>query len=100
MLFRSVLYVDATLTDVAVGGAVPPVSSAALPVADRPLRGDTSTLWAMAMWLQALIVVAIGAVWAFQRWGRAQSWLVFTPLLLFVGLAAAGELARLLPNLL
>jgi len=39
-------------------------------------------------------------VWAWYRWGRPQAWIVFLPPMLFVGLGAAGEIVRLLPNLL
>lgn len=97
---HGVLYVDATLKDSAVGGARPAFTAASLPAAERALDGDTGTLWALAMWLQALLVVALGAVWSFHRWGRAQTWIVFVPLIAVVGLASAGEIVRLLPNLL
>ena len=97
---NGVLYVDAELRDTAVGGARPPFTAASLPANERPLKGDTGTLWALALWLQALLVVAVGAVWAFHRWGRAHTWIVFAPLTVVVGLAAAGEIVRLLPNLL
>jgi hypothetical protein len=71
-----------------------------LPAEERAMNNDTRTLWALALWLQALIVAAVGAVWAWHRWGRAQAWIVFLPVLLLLGLSAAGEAARLLPNLL
>jgi hypothetical protein len=61
---------------------------------------DNSTIWALALWLQALIVLAVGAVWAWNRWSRPATWIVVLPPLALVGLAAAGEIARLLPNLL
>ena len=64
------------------------------------MAGDATTLWALALWLQALIALSLGVVWAWHRWGRAQAWVVFLPPMLLVGLSAAGEAARLLPNLL
>jgi hypothetical protein len=97
---RGLYYVDAELQGAAVGGARPPFSVASLPANERPLRGDTGTLWAFAMWLQALLLVSLAAVWAFHRWGRAQTWIVFLPLVTLIGLALAGEIVRLLPNLL
>jgi hypothetical protein len=57
-------------------------------------------LWALVLWLQLLVVLAVAAVWAWFRWGRAQAWIVFTPPLILVGLGVAGELARLLPNVM
>ena len=64
------------------------------------MAGDSRTLRTLALWLQALIVLTVGAVWAWHRWGRAQAWVVFLPPLLLVGLFASGEAIRLLPNLL
>ncbi|MDP1818340.1 MAG: class E sortase [Acidimicrobiales bacterium] len=95
-----VLRVDADLVTAAVGGAAPLVASRALPPAEQLMGADTGTLWALALWLQALTVVAIGAVWAWHRWGRAKAWVVFLPPLIFAGLSASGEAARLMPNLL
>ena len=97
---EGVVRVDAELDGDAVGGPPRPVTAAGLPANERFMAADTSTLWALALWLQALIALCIGVVWAWHRWGRAQTWVVFLPLLLLVGLAASGEAARLLPNLL
>ncbi len=90
-----VLRVDAELMGTAVGG--PSVIGVTHPE-ERLLSGDTSTLWALAIWLQALIAVVLAAMWAWTRWGRAQAWVVFVPPIVLIGLAAAGEIARLLPN--
>ena len=57
-------------------------------------------MWALVMWLQALTLLCIGFVWSWHRWGRAQAWVVFVPVLVLVGLATAGEAVRLLPNLI
>ena len=97
---NGVLRVDAELDGDAVGGPARPVTAAGLPTNERIMAADTSTLWALALWLQALIALCIGVVWAWHRWGRAQAWVVFLPLLLLVGLSVADEAARLLPNLL
>jgi hypothetical protein len=64
------------------------------------MSSDTQTLWALALWLQVLIVVIVGGIWAWHRWSRAKTWVVFVPALLLVGLAASGQAAKLLPNLL
>jgi sortase A len=95
-----VLRVDADL----VGDADPSggrlFTTAGLPTAEGNMAGDTSQLWALVLWLQALILVALGAAWSWHRWGRPQTWIVFLPALVLVGMFAAGEGARLLPNLL
>lgn len=92
--------IDADLKGTAVGGPRRLVSARQLPAEERAMAGDARTMWALALWLQALIVLSLAAVWGWHRWGRAQAWVVFLPALLLVGLAAAGEAARLLPNLL
>lgn len=94
------LRVDADMADTAVVGAGRVVSPSTLPSEEKVMAGDARSLWVLAAWLQALIALSIGAVWAWHRWGRVQAWVVFFPPLLLVGLFAAGEVARLLPNLM
>ncbi len=95
-----VVRVDADLDGTAIVGPPRTISAAGLPASERVMAGDSSTLWALALWLQAMIALSIGVVWAWHRWGRAQAWVVFLPPLMLIGLSASGELARLLPNLL
>lgn len=95
-----VVRIDASLDDTAVVGPARAISAAGLPEQERLMATDSRTLWALALWLQALLAVAIGAVWSWHRWGRPQTWLVFIPILLLVGVSVAGEVARLLPNVL
>jgi sortase A len=94
------LRVDADLVS-----AVQPTPRAVIPRGSVPAREqamgtDASTAWALAFLLQGLLLVAVGATWAWRRWGRPQTWIVFLPLTLLFGLEAADQLARLLPNLL
>ena len=96
---EGVLRVDADLDGTAVGGAARLVSAANLPAEEQIMANDSRTVWALVLWLQVLIALSLGAVWAWHRWGRAQAWVVFLPPLLLVGLLASGEAARLLPNL-
>ena len=95
-----VVRVDADLTVPAVPGTNRLIGSRSLPAAEQMMAADFGTLWALALWLQGLIAVVLGATWAWHRWGRARTWVVFLPPLLLVGLAVSGEAARLLPNLL
>ena len=96
---NGVVRVDADLVGEAVVGAARVISEAELLPEELAMAGDTSTLWALALWLQALIGGAVVAVWAWHRWGRAQAWIVSLPPLMVIGLATAGEVARVLPNL-
>lgn len=95
-----VLRVDADLLSPTVPGVARPINAASLPTAEQIMGADTGTLWALALWLQALVVVVLGATWAWHRWGRARTWAIFFPPLAFVGVSVSGEAARLLPNLL
>jgi sortase (surface protein transpeptidase) len=97
---EGVLRVDADLVGEATGGPPRAFSTATLPDSEQFMGSDTSTLWALVLWIQLLIALTVGAVWAWHRWGRPQAWIVFLPPLLLVGLAASGQVARLLPNLL
>jgi len=95
-----VLLVDADLIVPPLGSAPPGVASGALPASERPMAIDGSTLWRLLLWLQALLAVSLGAVWAWHRWDPAKAWITALPPFLLVGYMAAGEAARLLPNLL
>jgi hypothetical protein len=97
---EGVLRVDAQLVGTAVVGPARLIAASVLPSEERAMAGDTRTLWVLAFWLQALIALSLVAVWAWHRWGHAQTWVVLFPPLLLVGLAASGEVARMLPNLL
>ncbi len=97
---NGILRVDAELSEGAVVGPARLVTAAGLPASEKLMGADTSTLWALALWIQALIAMSLAAVWAWHRWGRPQAWIVFFPPLVLVGLATSGEVARLLPNLL
>ena len=95
-----VLRVDADLVGDAVVGPARTYSAATLPASEQFMGADTSTLWALALWIQVLIALSLGAVWSWHRWGHAQAWVVFLPPLVLAGLATSSEVARLLPNLL
>lgn len=96
----NVLRVDADLDTPASPAPAATVTASALPPAEQIMGTDPTTLWRLVLWLQALIAVALGIVWSWHRWGRPQTWIVFFPLTALVGLFAAAEAARLLPNLL
>ncbi|MBI1844320.1 MAG: sortase [Actinobacteria bacterium] len=95
-----VLRVDADLGGPVAPGPARLMTNASLPAAEQIMGVTTDSVWALALWIQALILVLIGAAWAWHRWGRIQAWVVTFPVLLLVGLSASGEAARLLPNLL
>jgi sortase A len=93
-----VVAVDADLTSAVMPSAGLVVT--AVPPSEVAMGTDTSSLWVLAFLLQATIIVTIGAVWSWRRWGKAQTWIVFFPLTLLLGLYVADQVTRLLPNLL
>lgn len=95
-----VLWVDADLAVPAVGGPGGRIGTKALPGAEQLMGSDSTTLWALVLWLQALIAVLVVGIWAWHRLDRMKAWVVFVPAILLVGLGVSGEIARLLPNLL
>lgn len=93
-----VIYADALL----VKGTVQPSAAAAasLSTGSLPMRSDTSGLTNLVFWLQALLIVLIGASWAWSRWSPWQVWIAAVPLLLAVLWGATGAVELLLPNLI
>lgn len=95
---NGVVRVDAAMQGTASRG--PGVLFGSLPAAEENMAADTSELWALALWLQVLLAVALAAVWSWHRWGRPQTWVVFVPALLLIGMSAGDQMTRLLPNML
>lgn len=77
-----------------------PVATATVPGSERAMGRDTSHLWQLLLLLEALLLVAVASVVAWRLWGRAQAWIVFVPVTLLLADLVAGQVARLLPNLL
>ncbi len=94
-----VLKVDAALVSKAY---IAPADTVAgpLPDAQKPLAGDPSRLNQLAWLLELMILLTIGAVWAWKRWSHPAMWIVFAPLLTATGLAVADRICDLLPNLM
>jgi LPXTG-site transpeptidase (sortase) family protein len=95
-----VLRVDADLDTQTFPTPASVIPSGSLPNSEQPLGTDTSTLWALVLWLEALVLVAVGMVWSWHRWGRHQTWIVLAPLAVLISLYVVNEFMRLLPNLL
>jgi hypothetical protein len=56
-------------------------------------------LWALVLWLEALVLIAVAIVWSWHRWGHYQTWIVLVPLAVLVSIYVVDEFMRLLPNL-
>ncbi|MFE2430950.1 sortase [Streptomyces sp. NPDC059373] len=97
---RGILRVDADLVGTPAQTPAATIQSGTLPASEEPLAGGDGVPWPLVMWLQALALASAGAVWAWYRWGRHQTWIVFAPIVAVLGLQVAGQATQLLPNLL
>lgn len=95
---NGLVYVDAELVSAAQPATAQVLYS--VPSSDNAGQGDTSTLWSLVLWLQALLIGVAAATWAWYRWGRLQTWVVFVPLLLLIGYFVADQVGRILPNVI
>jgi LPXTG-site transpeptidase (sortase) family protein len=99
-LASSTLRVDAVLVGDPAPAGARVLGPASLAPSELPMQGDPQAWIPLAFWVQGLALAAIGVVWLAGRWGRWQTWVVGVPVLAVLGLGAAGEITRLLPNLL
>jgi sortase A len=94
-----VLRVDAELESAVQPSPARVIAPGAITEAELPLASDTSE-WISAVLLgQALLILAAATVWVRERWGRWQTWVAASPLLVALGLALADHVAYLMPNL-
>ncbi|MEH0577207.1 MULTISPECIES: sortase [Streptomyces] len=95
-----VLRVDADLVSAPFQTPAAVIRSGTLPDSEEPLARPAGVPWPLVMWLQALLLASVAAVWAWHRWGRHQTWIVFAPVVAVLGLQVATRTTELLPNLL
>ncbi|MCU1657841.1 MAG: hypothetical protein JWO57_2497 [Pseudonocardiales bacterium] len=92
------VYVDAALQGKAF--VDPGGRPSYVPTAETAMHGDVGALYVLVLWLPVLVIGAVVAVWAYDRWGRWQTWLVGMPIIL-AGLWGVSQTAvQLLPNLM
>ncbi len=77
----------------------PPVTSS-VPGSERPLGTSSSGLWQLFLWLEALVALAIGAVWVWYRRSPAHALLLFSAPVILVVTEACRALTPMLPNLM
>ncbi|MFB7738566.1 sortase [Streptomyces sp. NPDC056112] len=95
-----ILRVDADLVSAPFETPAAVIRSGTLPESEQPLARPAGVPWPLVMWLQALLVAAVAAVWTWHRWGRHQTWIVFAPVVAVLGLQVATRTTELLPNLM
>ncbi|WP_217554764.1 sortase [Streptomyces sp. GbtcB6] len=95
-----ILRVDADLVSDTFQTPSAVIRAGTLPTSEEPLARPSGVPWPLVMWLQALLLTAVAAVWTWHRWGRHQTWIVFAPVVAVLGLQVATRTTELLPNLL
>jgi sortase A len=95
-----VLHVDADL--ISKPSPAPPMilSAADLSPSEQALGTDPGALVPVVLWGLALLSAVFLLAWAGRQWGRWQVWIVAVPVVLFISLSAADQVACLLPNLM
>ncbi|MFF4706202.1 sortase [Streptomyces sp. NPDC001288] len=95
-----ILRVDADLVSEPFQTPSAVIRAGTLPASEEPLARPSGVPWPLVMWLQALLLTAVAAVWTWHRWGRHQTWIAFAPVVAVLGLQVATRTTELLPNLL
>jgi sortase A len=92
------VFVDAALQGTPFGN--PGGGAISVPTSEDPMQGDSSALYVLVLWLPVLVGGAVLAVWAQDRWGRWQTWLVGVPVILAGLWGVSQTVVLLLPNLM
>ncbi len=95
-----VLHVDADLISKVSPAPTMVISAANLSASEQVLGTDPGALVPVVLWGALLLGVAALLAWTGQRWGRWQTWIVAVPVVIYLSLSIADQVARLLPNLM
>lgn len=97
---RKTVFVDATIVDPHTVVPAPRGRPTSVPSEELAMHGESSALLPLVLWLQGLLVVTIGLVWARLRWGVWQAWLLGIPLVIAMLWGASSTAMLLIPNLI
>jgi sortase A len=95
-----VLRVDANLISKPQQAPAMVISASEISPGEEAMGTDAVAWVPLVLWGQCLVLAAIALSWLAAQWGRWQTWIVAVPVLGYLGLAVADQVARLLPNLL
>ncbi|HUN34054.1 MAG TPA: sortase [Trebonia sp.] len=95
-----VLWVDASLVSTPFQAPTMILTPGDLSPTEQPLATEPLAWVPVVLWGQALLILSgvIGYLW--QSWGKWQAWIIAVPVLCYLGINVANEIARLLPNLM
>jgi sortase A len=65
--------------------------------AELGLSGETDGVLPLVLWLELLLIVAVGATWLWRRWTRWSAYVVSVPVLLAITWLVFENLTKLLP---
>lgn len=100
LLPSGVLRVDAELVSDPHPAPARSLTTASLSPNEDTMAGDDGAWYPLVLLGQALLLAVAATVWARQRLGHWQAWVVGIPVIAAIGLTTADQVARLLPNLL
>lgn len=95
-----VVWVDA---DTITAPYTPPamvISTSEISPSELPLGTESGVWLPLVLWGEGLLLAALAIAWLRSHWGRWQTWTVALPVLGYLGLGVADQVARLLPNLM
>jgi sortase A len=95
-----VLDVDADLMSQPKPAPAMVISPSQLGPSELALGTDSEAWVLVVLWGAALLAAAALLAWAGRRWGRWQTWIVAVPVVCYLSLSIADQVARLLPNLM
>jgi sortase A len=102
---RGLPYVPVGVTRVDADLVGAPLAPSPMPVtavlrSDLPLGTQTDSIYALVLWLEALVAVAVLGIWCWRRWSPVRTWIVGFPVGALVLYYVFGQTVRLFPNLL
>lgn len=96
----SAIWVDAELTGSAKETPMKVIPLLAINPAEEAMNGDLDALTPIIYLYQLLALVIFAMLWLRRNWGRAQSWVISVPLLVWTSTMLAEQITRILSNLI
>jgi sortase A len=93
----SAMYVDADAQNVVTGSAEGRPTE--VPQAEQAMHGDIGALLPLVLWIPVVLIAVLAVVWAYDRWGKWQTWLLGIPVIVAALWGASEVAVQLLPNL-
>jgi len=95
-----VVWVDADTVSAPKLAPTMVISASDLSPSELALGTEPGDWLPLVLWGEGLLVAVLAITWLRSLWGRWQTWTVAVPVLGYLGLAVADQVARLLPNLM